>query len=265
MKVVGASERAALAAVCLACSLFGAPTKSSAAYDLAAPVMSEARLRIAVGANDQSARKLTIGLFDDLAPASVRTFKGLCDDTLLPGASYRGATVSRVERDKLILANIPYGGSQDVERSIDSTGYVRSVLRNRADEYRNSDANDLMHDRPGMVSMQAGGGDFRFAIAPTANPALDKQRVVIGQILLNDLDSSELLREINEIPVRQPKAETSLYLALGKVGGDPRTRVDTVFRPLRKITISDCRITRSPSASFETSARSVDASVEQHD
>jgi hypothetical protein len=93
--------------------------------------------------------------------------------------------------------------------------------------------------------MQKGGGDFRLTIAPAENRALDETNIVIGQVLMLDTaeesPSTSLLREINEVPVRQPKAETSIYLALGKAAGDPRTKVETVYRPLRKISIIDCQ------------------------
>jgi hypothetical protein len=116
-----------------------------------------------------------------------------------------------------------------VERSIDSTGYVRSVYVSRADAFKNSDANELRHDRPGRVSMQKGGGDFRLTIAPAENRALDETNIVIGQVLrlgtAEESPSTSLLREINEVPVRQPKAETSIYLALGKAAGERRILV----------------------------------------
>lgn len=189
---------------------------------------------------------LPIALFGADAPMSVATFRGVCDGTLAgqAGVTYRGTAISRVEKDKVIQATVASGGAQDVERSIDSTGYVRTLYVNRADAFRNNEANDLRHDRPGRVSMQRGGGDFRVSIAPLANRALDETNIVIGQVLqLDTPDSaaSSLLREINEVPVRQPKAETSIYRALGKAGGDPRTKVETVYRPLRKISIVGCQ------------------------
>jgi cyclophilin family peptidyl-prolyl cis-trans isomerase len=207
-------------------------------------VSADATLTIAVGANDQEPRRLVVGLFGEAAPDSVNVFRGLCDGTLqgMPGVTYRGSTVSRVERDKLIVGGtLPSGAAQDLERSIDSTGYVRQTLINRADAFTNADTNDLVHDRPGVVSMQRGGGDFRFTIAPQANRALDEGNVVVGNVLLDAAESAAVLAAMNEVPVRQPKAETSLYLALGKAGGDPRTRIETVYRPLQKISVVGCQ------------------------
>ena len=237
------------AAACLSWMLAATPLCSIA--DIEEPVKervtAEAALTIAVGTTDAARRVLPIALFGDDAPGSVATFRGVCDGTLpgQAGVTYRGTTISRVERDRVIQAGVASGSGQDVERSIDSTGYVRSVYVSRADAFKNSDTNALRHDRPGRVSMQKGGGDFRLTIAPAENRDLDETNIVIGQVLM--LDSAEvspstsLLREINEVPVRQPKAETSIYLALGKAAGDPRTKVETVYRPLRKISIIDCQ------------------------
>jgi hypothetical protein len=44
---------------------------------------------------------------------------------------------------------------------------------NRADAYKNGDANTLSHDRAGLLSMSRGGGAFEFGLTPAANTALD--------------------------------------------------------------------------------------------
>ena len=185
------------------------------------------------------------GLYGNAAPASVQTFTGLCEGTLtgLPGVTYRGSVASRVEQGKrIVLGRLASGAAQDIERSIDSTGYVRSTLVSRADAFANTDNNGLSHDRPGRVSMRRGGGNFEFVIAPAANPSLDADYVVIGQVLTEEEESADLLRAINTVPVRRPKAETAIYLAVAKAGGDPRTRVETVYRPLVKVSIVDCSV-----------------------
>lgn len=233
------AKHAAVACVSMLLSIAPAPAPAEDPR-----VTSTVALTISVGATDSAPRPLTVNLFGDEAPDSVQTFLSVCDGSLpgLPGLSYRGSTITRVEKDTVIVAgNLASGGAQDIERSIDSTGYVRSTLVNRADAFQNRDANGLRHDRQGVVSMQKGGGSFRFNIVPAPNKALDDQFVVIGQTVL-DAQSSMLLRDINEVPVRQPKAETSIFLAAGKAGGDPRTRVETVYRPLRKITIVGCEV-----------------------
>ena len=244
-----------VAAACLAAALAG-PHHAAVLADEApvpGPVLAleprttaKALVSVAVGATNEAPRQISIGLFGEAAPESVRTFRGLCDGTLpdSPGVTYRGSAISRVERDKLISVGVSAGGAQTVERTIDSTGYVRTEYINRADAFKNNDVNGLRHDQPGRVSMQKGGGSFLLTVAPAANKALDESNVVIGQVLqLDDMASGSagLLRDMNEVPVRQPKAETSLYRAVAQAGGDPRTKVETVFRPLRKITVVGCQ------------------------
>jgi len=63
------------------------------------------------------------------------------------------------------------GAAQQIDRSIDQTGYVRSTLVNRAESYTNGDDNDLSHDRGGLLSMRRGGGEFEFLLTPAANTA----------------------------------------------------------------------------------------------
>ena len=94
---------------------------------------------------------------------------------------------------RIVLGRLASGAAQDIERSIDSTGYVRSTLVSRADAFANTDNNGLSHDRPGRVSMRRGGGNFEFVIAPAANPSLDADYVVIGQVLTEEEESADLL------------------------------------------------------------------------
>lgn len=104
---------------------------------------------------------MQIGLYGDDAPQSVRLFRGLCGDRTsgLPSSlSYRSSTVTRVEKGKSIeMGHLSAGSAATLERSIDSTGYVRTNLVNLADAFTNMDANELSHDRAGLVSMRKGG------------------------------------------------------------------------------------------------------------
>ena len=225
-------------------ALFAAPLlpAPAPAVDAAARVTSQATLRIAVGAGEE-ARPLVVGLYGDDAPASVKVFRGMCDGSLVgPEMTYRGSVVSRVERDRaFVMGRPPSGAAQALDRSIDSTGYVRSKLVNLAEAFANDDRNDLKHDRAGVVSMLRGGGEFDFVVAPAANPQLDGSNVVIGQVLnLDEAQGAALIDEINTVPVRQPKPETALFGAVAKAGGDPRARIESVNKPLRKIQILGC-------------------------
>ena len=226
---------------------------------------------------------LTVGLYGDSAPKSVALFESLCAGTLSSGLTYAGSSVSRIERDKLILAGGLAGGStRVVDRKIDRTGYVRSEMVNRADEFVNDDANALSHDRAGLVSMQRGGGAFEFVLTPAANPSLDATRIVIGEALGDDRESNlRLIAALNDLPTRKPSAMTelggvaSLYglrlgfgfglaglvgqglqlsrrdalavAALGAsaasfIGSDPRDQPDLSYRPLTKVRIVNARL-----------------------
>ena len=110
-------------------------------------VTGKAFIDVTIG--QQEPRRITLGMFGDAAPASVKLFSGLCDGSLadFPGLSYRASTVSRVEKDKiLVFGRLSGGAAQGVDRTIDATGYVRSTLVDRASSYANKDENALSHD-----------------------------------------------------------------------------------------------------------------------
>ena len=173
-------------------------------------VTSSARLRIAIA--DASPRALTVGLYGEAAPKSVALFQGLCAGTLGSGLTYSGSSVTRIERDKLILGgSLAAGSTRSVSRVIDANGYIRSEMINRADDFANDDTNALLHDRAGLISLRRGGGAFEFALTPAANPELDATRIVIGEILDDDDGASlSLIAELNDLPTRQPSAVSEL-------------------------------------------------------
>ena len=247
------------AGVLLAPLLVSLPTKPSwAEDDIAAKITDRTRISIAIG--QQEAADVTIGLYGNAAPASTRLFRDLCRGTTIDGGargspplSYRSSIATRVEPDKaIVLGRLSAGSGQTIERTIDSTGNVRSNLVNLADAYANSDANSLVHDRAGLVSMKKGGGAFEFVITPAANRALDETNVVIGEVV----NGLEVVKNMNSVPVRRPANEDevgsiiwalgaydeSRYLAVAKAGGDPRARIEQAYKPLQKIRITDCSV-----------------------
>ncbi|KAL1503687.1 hypothetical protein AB1Y20_012160 [Prymnesium parvum] len=216
-----------------------------------ARITERVQLEVAVGTAEP--RPLVIGLYGDAAPASAALFRQLCFASIpsAPGVGYTGSVASRIERGRAIsIGRPPAGEAQYLERSIDQTGYVRTTLVNRADAFPNSDENSLSHDRPGVVSMRRGGRDFEFVITPAANPSLDAERVVVGQVL----DGLELVAEIDAVPARRPSKENevgaavfalggydeSRYLSVAKAAGGPRARVEQAYRPLKKVKITSC-------------------------
>jgi peptidyl-prolyl cis-trans isomerase B (cyclophilin B) len=237
-------------------------------------ITSRARLDIAIG--DVPPRPLLLGLYGDAAPKSVKLFECLCSGTLnVPGLQYTGSAISHIERGRIIIGGSPSGGTtRTAERSLDSTGYVRTEMLNRADAFRNDDTNALSHDRAGLLSMRKGGGAFEFGLTPAPNLMLDENRLVVGEAIGEE--SMWLIAELNEVPTRQPSAlselggvaslyglrlglglgfagligqglqlsrrDALLVTALGTasaafVGSDPRDGVDLSYRPLKKVRI----------------------------
>ena len=166
------------------------------------------RVRFGVTVGDAAQQYLTVGLYGDAAPSSVNTFCGLCSDALEPGLSYRGSIISRInaEGGYIIAGKLAGGEAGDVQRSIDRTGYVRSERVSKADRFVNGDSNFLRHDRAGLVSMKRGGGEFEFAITTRAAPALDADRIVVGEVV----EGQGLLSDLAALPVRMPSAGSDL-------------------------------------------------------
>ena len=168
------------------------------------------RVRLSIVVGDAPAQYVSIGLYGNAAPGSVATFTGLCAGNLekAPGLSYAGSSVTKIVRESnyILGGRLAGGDAQDVERSIDSTGYVRSETVSKADRFANSDANTLSHDRPGLVSMKRGGKSFEFLITTAANRALDAENVVIGEVE----EGQPLIDELISIPVRRPSAQSDL-------------------------------------------------------
>ena len=106
-------------------------------------ITSRVQLAIAIGSDEP--KTLTLGLYDNDAPQSVKLFRGLCGGGELPSTlSYRGSTVTRIEKGKsIVLGHLSAGSAQTIVREVDATGYVRSTLVNLADDYTTTDANAL--------------------------------------------------------------------------------------------------------------------------
>lgn len=214
---------------------------------------------------------MTLGLYGDAAPASVKLFEQLCSGSVPgePGLSYAGSPILRVEPGRLIEAGKRLDLASGVEREIDSTGRVRSTTVDRAARFANADTNRLSHDRAGLLSMRRGGGSYEFLLTTGADPSLDATHLVIGSVL----EGERTLAAIDALPVRLPSKGTELggvaalyglrigvaagvssfltfrlgapALGLGVggltlggmtlVGDDPRSGPDLAFRPLTKV------------------------------
>ena len=134
---------------------------------------------------------------------------------------------------------------------LDDTGYVRTTYSDAAARFANSDSNSLRHDRAGLLSMPRGGGAFDFGLTLGADPSLDRDNLVVGQLLAG----GDVLEALNALPTRQPSklselsglaalwglrlgvAATGTVAAAGMtlVGGEPSAQPDLDYRPYTKV------------------------------
>jgi len=211
---------------------------SPAADALSPRVTSTATVDISIGG--AAPKPLSLGLYGEAAPASVELFESLCTGREL---SYVGSTAIRIEKDRaIVLGKLSGGTAQYIEKNIDSTGYVRSELVNRADSFVNDDSPPTAHDRGGLVSMRRGGRAFEFVVSPAANAALDADYIVVGEVS----DGSSFVQELNTVPARKPTATAMVYGAAAKASGDVRSRIEQDFRPLVKVQINGCSLAPRP-------------------
>ena len=243
-----------------------------------ARITSTAVLGLAIG--NTAAQPVTVGLFGEAAPASVELFERLCTGTIPgePQITYAGSTIYRVEPGRLIEVGSRLSGNTGLDREIDATGRVRSTYIPVAEAFGNSDSNALSHDRPGLLSMRRGGKAFDFLLTTGADPSLDAERLVVGEVT----SGASVLAAIDALPVRRPSQSgtlggvAALYglragvaggvastlafrlnapgLGLGVgalalagmqfVGDDPRTQQDLSYRPLTKVRVVNSRIER---------------------
>ena len=84
-----------------------------------------------------------------------------------------------------------------------------------------------------------GGGSFDFVLTPAANPRLDADYIVAGEVL----EGMDAVAAMNAVPTKTPAALLDApYKAAAKAGGDVRARVETVGKPLLKISLRSCEV-----------------------
>jgi peptidyl-prolyl cis-trans isomerase B (cyclophilin B) len=59
------------------------------------------------------------------------------------------------------------------------------------------DSNAVHHDAAGLLSVRRGGGSFTFTLTPRPNPDLDRDEIVIGQVL--NAEGMRLLERLNDL------------------------------------------------------------------
>jgi len=155
------------------------------------------RVKFTVSIAGEVAGEMVVGLFRSAAPQSVDTFVQLARGTLAtaPGdapASYARSVAKRVSKDQeVVLGVLKQQGGQTMLIAGQTRPKVVPVAALPAD-----DANTLSHDAAGLVSMRKGGGSFEFSITTRASPNLDKELLVVGQVL----EGMELIERLNTLP-----------------------------------------------------------------
>jgi len=147
----------------------------------------------------QTVGRLTLGVYRDAAPDSCDTFSQLARGTLrsepddVP-ATLERSTAFRVLKGREVVLGALKAPSGQLKLIAGKTKPQRfSVV-----PPRNKDTNALSHDAAGLLSMRRGGGSFAFVLTPEANAALDKEWIVIGQIL--DAEGMQILARLNSLP-----------------------------------------------------------------
>lgn len=159
------------------------------------------RFGLDVSVGGQSVGRMVVGLWAESAPGSCDAFSQLARGVLIteegdePAKLERSAAV-KIQRDRAVeLGDLKNrGGSLRL-----MAGRTKPV-RFPVVPPRNDDAdNGLSHDRAGLLSVRRGGGAFSFVLTPKANAELDREFIVIGQIL--DDEGMQVLGRLNQLPV----------------------------------------------------------------
>jgi cyclophilin family peptidyl-prolyl cis-trans isomerase len=155
------------------------------------------RVKLSLSVAGEPAGDCVIGLWGDAAPTAVQTFLQLTRGTLAPAegdapASYARSVMVRISKDKeVVLGQLKDKGGQTMLIA----GQTRPKFVPVAPPLHD-DTNPISHTQAGLVSVKRGGGSFEFSISTRAAPSLDKDELVIGQVL----EGMELVERLNILP-----------------------------------------------------------------
>ena len=161
------------------------------------------RVRFTLSIAGENAGELQLGLWRSAAPVSVDALVQTASGTYAPTrgdapASYERSVAVRVSRDKeVVLGALKEQGGQKILVAGQTRPKVLPVVFPS-----NDDANGLSHDAPGLVSVRKGGGSFEISISTRSCPSLDKELIVVGQVL----EGMELLERLNTLPTNNYNA-----------------------------------------------------------
>lgn len=113
-------------------------------------------------------------------------------------ASYERSVMARVSKDReVVLGQLKKQGGQTMLIAGQTRPRVVPVAAPLHD-----DSNPITHDQAGLVSVRKGGGSFEFSISTRPAPSLDKDELVIGQVL----EGMELVERLNILPTNNYNA-----------------------------------------------------------
>ena len=153
------------------------------------------------------AGRITIGLYGDAgASQSASVFASLCDSGLRAGDYFlswvKGASITLepdVSRRVTITLSMPDQAAAYARRM-----NLRKPPANfeRLRLPRSNEGNALSHNQAGLLSVRRGGAgdDLEYSVTLRAEPRMDRDHVVIGQLM--DTQSMSLLARLGALPAR---------------------------------------------------------------
>mmetsp|Transcript_31611 Transcript_31611/g.101413 ORF Transcript_31611/g.101413 Transcript_31611/m.101413 type:complete len:277 (-) Transcript_31611:131-961(-) len=169
------------------------------------------RLKMSFVVAGEPAGDVVVALWRPAAPTATDAFVRLGRGMLTTGeneepASLERSTAVRILRNEAVVLGAlrKPGGS-----TLLVAGQTRPQ-RVPVAPPKYDDENNLSHDAAGWLSVRRGGGSFEFVLTPRANPALDREWLIIGQVE----EGMGLVERLNTLPTnnydRAPLATVQL-------------------------------------------------------
>lgn len=161
------------------------------------------RVRFDISLGRKNEGSLTLGLWREAAPDAVDAFVRLSKSAYTSQqddepASYRDARVVKIKNDRIIQFGDlqEAGGQMRLVRGVSAPQLVPCAAPVTSDK-----PNGVSHDAAGYLSVRRGGGSFDFFLTTRSYPDLDRDNIVIGELV--DEASMRLLERLNRLPVNR--------------------------------------------------------------
>jgi len=159
------------------------------------------RVLLEISVGGEKLGVVELGLWRSAAPQAVNAFVKLCAGQLRTNpddepASLERSVATRVLKDRAVVLGAlkNQGGSTVLIPGKTKPQRVPVTPPTTSDDTISGGS----HDAAGLISVRKGGGSFEFTLLPRSNVALDKENVVIGQVL--NADGMAILERINTLP-----------------------------------------------------------------